>query len=1103
MRGAKMKNKKKAVGITLLSLMFMSPILSSCTQESSSSVAVHECVFYPVEAVASTCKTQGHKAYEECPYCRKKMIDGQVVTDEEVLLPLDPKNHDSNSLTTHPGTPATCLTDGTKEYSYCADCGSYVIDGENYTEENYQEALVIPKETAEHELVHHDEVASTCIPGKKAYDQCSVCHKYFIDGVEVQESDLIIPASGEHNFNTYGVCENGCGTYRYDSQVFDSTNLVPLTATSGDGYCDTGDDKIAMIESIHDTKMTFHTQRSSKDGCQVTYRDGEAVDITLSKGTANQCSFTRFVVGDGQTAYTGQFYLTFEITIDRDMLVDRLGAMIADYDANVKTDTLGEYDQSNLLGADSGNKGSVEKNPNRILKGNTTYRFIYKMETTNTSPSPDMVDKQEQMIQIFIGGGDATYTLSNLHVITLPEAEKTGKVTSSLLYFGETDLVENEKDIKVTDLTLNKTYLTMQVGDEETLVATVLPDIATDKTVTWSSDHPEIVDVDDNGKLTAKTTGTAKITATCGGLTATCDVEVLDMVIPVTGVELDKETLELTAGDDASQLVATITPDNASNKTLTWSSSAPEVASVSDTGLVTPLTEGQTTITVKTNDGLFEDTCVVTVSAPTEKHYYTYLEEDFFDPANWDANGEGARDDSIIDSDFKLSFTSSTASRFDLFYGPNHANFAENSNNIDGTSKDQQAIFEPIYNQTYSFDMDVETDGEVNLMIFGTSGANGPTNTSSASLYLHIKSDGSMSLDQSAPMSNNDFKDHFTCADTGFKLNETNKLSFKVNRVDINTLTLQVFVNDKQVKFEGDDWTQGSRGTYSVDENGTYTSNYVKGSGYGPRFGVYPSADTAFKISSLAIDPEPEQITEPDPEPVEKHYNLYNGKDFFDPANWYGTTQDQIARDDSIIDEDHNLSFTDATPSRTDFFYFKDAGCHFGEKNAENKWNGYTDYYGITYTFSLGIESTGAFEMTAIANKSWVTPSTTEGFGFSYHFEDNKISLTCHHGADNYTFTANTDAFKYNQVNQVSLKVTRVDADTLTLQLLVNDAVVEFDKSGDYPGSSYSFTMSDDFVLSFDKYLAKNGYGQRLGIFPDAGSVVTISSLAIDPAPAN
>ena len=45
--------------------------------------------------------------------------------------------------------------------------------------------------------------------------------------------------------------------------------------------------------------------------------------------------------------------------------------------------------------------------------------------------------------------------------------------------------------------------------------------------------------------------------------------------------------------------------------------------------------------------------------------------------------------------------------------------------------------------------------------------------------------------------------------------------------------------------------------------------------------------------------------------------------------------------------------------------------------------------------------------------------------------------------------------------------------------------------------------MSDDFVLSFDKYLAKNGYGQRLGIFPDADSVVTISSLVIDPAPAN
>ena len=79
--------------------------------------------------------------------------------------------------------------------------------------------------------------------------------------------------------------------------------------------------------------------------------------------------------------------------------------------------------------------------------------------------------------------------------------------------------------VAVESVTLNKTELTLEVGDEETLTATVAPDNATDKAVTWTSDNTAVATVE-NGKVTAVAAGTAAITATAGGQSATCTVTV-------------------------------------------------------------------------------------------------------------------------------------------------------------------------------------------------------------------------------------------------------------------------------------------------------------------------------------------------------------------------------------------------------------------------------------------------------------------------------------------------------------------------------------------------------------------------------------------------
>lgn len=162
--------------------------------------------------------------------------------------------------------------------------------------------------------------------------------------------------------------------------------------------------------------------------------------------------------------------------------------------------------------------------------------------------------------------------------------------------------------VPATGITLNHSTLSLAVGGSVALTATLTPENATDAVV-WSSNNTEIAEVSNNGTVTAKALGTATITATVGSYTATCEVTV---AVPVTGVTLDKETMNLTAGSTAT-LTATITPENATNKNLTWTSDNEAVVAVSD-GVVSAVAAGTANITVTTADGGKTATCVVTVT---------------------------------------------------------------------------------------------------------------------------------------------------------------------------------------------------------------------------------------------------------------------------------------------------------------------------------------------------------------------------------------------------------------------------------------------------------------------------------------------------------
>lgn len=161
------------------------------------------------------------------------------------------------------------------------------------------------------------------------------------------------------------------------------------------------------------------------------------------------------------------------------------------------------------------------------------------------------------------------------------------------------------EEIAVSSITLSASSLSMIEGEVATLTADIQPNNALDKTITWTSDNPNVVTVDDKGLVTAKAPGTATISVSAAdgsGVSANCSVIVSPAIINVTGISLCSTSLSMIEGNTAS-LTATVTPSDATNKDITWTSNNTNVAKVSDSGLVTAISAGSATITATAADG--------------------------------------------------------------------------------------------------------------------------------------------------------------------------------------------------------------------------------------------------------------------------------------------------------------------------------------------------------------------------------------------------------------------------------------------------------------------------------------------------------------------
>lgn len=247
-----------------------------------------------------------------------------------------------------------------------------------------------------------------------------------------------------------------------------------------------------------------------------------------------------------------------------------------------------------------------------------------------SSSTPNVIDEAK-----FTSSGIITGLKQG--TVTLRATTKTAKDSSNNL-FTDTCVV-TVKEIAVDSVTLSDAAVTLYAGSYYTILGTVLPADATDKSIAWSSSDDSnppatgaivtVAAVDaSSGKITTNrqkfldyctannvTQYSATITAiVSGGRTATCRITVIKGTL-LTDLSLDKHSLSLALGATA-KLTPTLTPGTASNKELEWTSSKPAVATVDGSGNIKTVGAGVTTITANATDGSGRsDNCIVQVSA--------------------------------------------------------------------------------------------------------------------------------------------------------------------------------------------------------------------------------------------------------------------------------------------------------------------------------------------------------------------------------------------------------------------------------------------------------------------------------------------------------
>ena len=218
------------------------------------------------------------------------------------------------------------------------------------------------------------------------------------------------------------------------------------------------------------------------------------------------------------------------------------------------------------------------------IEGGWGEAIVSTMATNGWQASVDMTDGRSGSVTVT---APKPYTQNEVTLFVNCD----GQIIMSPLSFIE-DIVP------VDSISLNESEISIYNKYSRTLIATVYPEEATHKEIQWSSSDEEIAEVSQDGRVTAKTVGSAVITAQSGEKTAQCRVNVIQPVHQVTDVSISSRSLTMEERTNW-HLWAEILPTNATTKEVEWRSSNPEIASVNQSGTVSAHKPGKVQITAE------------------------------------------------------------------------------------------------------------------------------------------------------------------------------------------------------------------------------------------------------------------------------------------------------------------------------------------------------------------------------------------------------------------------------------------------------------------------------------------------------------------------
>ena len=448
--------------------------------------------------------------------------------------------------------------------------------------------------------VYANSVGKTFITAKTKNGYKSVCTVYV--------SDKTILPSGLNLSNEEITVKEG-ESYILTGEVLpdDTTDKTIKWSSSDDSIATVTNKGVVSGISEGTTIVTAKTVNNIKKNCTVTVKPVEVTRVILSKNNAS------LEIGD-----------SFELKTSI-LPFNAKNKNITFYSGN---DDIATVDQNGIVTAESGGIAVITAKADNGVYDTCVVNVKYDV----IMPSKISISDKK----LFMSPGD-TYTLeasvtpddafdksvewksSNPDIISVEDGHLIAKSVGNAEITATTcnglyAVCSIEIRILPKKLTFNRYTLTIYENKSVSLIATVLPADATDKSLKWSSDTPKVATVKD-GTITALSEGKAIITAvTSNGIKETCLVTVIKK--EAESITIDKTTLYLCVGE-GEQLNATVLPESTSNKNVTWSTDKGGIVSVSG-GYIYALNYGCTTVRARTSNGCSAE-CYVTVTPYDEE----------------------------------------------------------------------------------------------------------------------------------------------------------------------------------------------------------------------------------------------------------------------------------------------------------------------------------------------------------------------------------------------------------------------------------------------------------------------------------------------------